>query len=87
MRTDVLARRYRNSVWSAPGGDSRAGEGGAHRARVREPTMPQVAKLGAAVTIWHQSGKGGQQTVQQAYADAGQPQHKVTEFIDDMAAA
>ncbi len=50
--------------------------------------MPQVAaKLGATVTIWHQSGKGGQQTVQQAYAAAGQPQHKVTEFIDDMAAA
>jgi UDP-N-acetylglucosamine--N-acetylmuramyl-(pentapeptide) pyrophosphoryl-undecaprenol N-acetylglucosamine transferase len=50
--------------------------------------MPQVAaKLGDTVTIWHQSGKGGQQTVQQAYAAAGQPQHKVTEFIDDMAAA
>lgn len=43
--------------------------------------------LGDAVTIWHQSGKGAQQTVEQAYADAGQPQHKVTEFIDDMAAA
>ena len=51
-------------------------------------TMPQVAaKLGSAVTIWHQSGKGGQESVQQAYSDAGQPQHKVTEFIDDMAAA
>lgn len=51
-------------------------------------TLPQVAaKLGDAVTIWHQSGKGAQQTVEQAYVDAGQPQHKVTEFIDDMAAA
>ena len=50
--------------------------------------MPQVAaKLGDAVTIWHQSGKGAQQTVEQAYAQEGQPQHKVTEFIDDMAAA
>ena len=50
--------------------------------------MPQVAaKLGDAVTIWHQSGKGAQQTVEQAYAAEGQPQHKVTEFIDDMAAA
>ena len=39
------------------------------------------------MTIWHQSGKGGQQTVEQAYADVGQSQHKVTEFIDDMAAA
>ena len=44
-------------------------------------------KAGDAVTIWHQSGKGAQQTVEQAYAEAGQPQHNVTEFIDDMAAA
>lgn len=50
--------------------------------------MPQVAaKLGDSVTIWHQSGKGSQQSVEQAYAEAGRPQHKVTEFIDDMAAA
>ena len=62
--------------------------GGSQGARVLNQTMPQVAaKLGDAVTIWHQSGKGGQQTVQQAYAAAGLPQHKVTEFIDDMAAA
>lgn len=44
-------------------------------------------KLGDSVTIWHQSGKGSQQSVEQAYAEAGQSQHKVTEFIDDMAAA
>ena len=50
--------------------------------------MPQVAaKLGDSVTIGHQSGKGSQQSAEQAYAEAGQPQHKVTEFIDDMAAA
>lgn len=50
--------------------------------------MPQVAaELGDAVTIWHQSGKGAQQTVEHAYAEAGHPQHKITEFIDDMAAA
>jgi UDP-N-acetylglucosamine--N-acetylmuramyl-(pentapeptide) pyrophosphoryl-undecaprenol N-acetylglucosamine transferase len=62
--------------------------GGSQGARILNQTLPQVAaKLGDAVTIWHQSGKGGQQTVEQAYADAGQPQHKVTEFIDDMAAA
>jgi len=62
--------------------------GGSQGARVLNQTLPQVAaKLGDAVTIWHQSGKGGQQTVEKAYADAGQPQHKVTEFIDDMAGA
>ncbi|MEZ2584932.1 undecaprenyldiphospho-muramoylpentapeptide beta-N-acetylglucosaminyltransferase [Kluyvera intermedia] len=62
--------------------------GGSQGARVLNQTLPQVAALlGEMITIWHQSGKGGQQTVEQAYADAGQPQHKVTEFIDDMAAA
>lgn len=62
--------------------------GGSQGARVLNQTLPQVAAiLGDAVTIWHQSGKGAQQTVEQAYADAGQPQHKVTAFIDDMAAA
>ncbi len=50
--------------------------------------MPQVAaRLGDTVPIWYQSGKGAQLTVEQAYAGAGQPQHKVTELIDDMAAA
>lgn len=62
--------------------------GGSQGARVLNQTLPQAAAaLGDAVTVWHQSGKGAQQTVEQAYADAGQPQHKVTEFIDDMAAA
>ena len=62
--------------------------GGSQGARILNQTMPQVAaKLGDSVTIWHQSGKGSQQSVEQAYAEAGQPQHKVTEFIDDMAAA
>ncbi|MBR7498551.1 UDP-N-acetylglucosamine--N-acetylmuramyl-(pentapeptide) pyrophosphoryl-undecaprenol N-acetylglucosamine transferase, partial [Klebsiella pneumoniae] len=58
--------------------------GGSQGARILNQTMPQVAaKLGDTVTIWHQSGKGAQQTVEQAYAEAGQSQHKVTEFIDD----
>lgn len=62
--------------------------GGSQGARVLNQIMPQVAaRLGAAVTIWHQSGKGAQQDVEQAYAAVGQAQHKVTEFIDDMAKA
>ncbi|TGC71104.1 undecaprenyldiphospho-muramoylpentapeptide beta-N-acetylglucosaminyltransferase, partial [Salmonella enterica subsp. enterica serovar Wilhelmsburg] len=61
---------------------------GSQGARVLNQTLPQVAaRLGDTVTIWHQSGKGAQHTVEQAYAGVGQPQHKVTEFIDDMAAA
>ena len=50
--------------------------------------MPQVAALlGDSVTIWHQVGKGALEGVNQAYAAVDLTQHKVTEFIDDMAAA
>ncbi len=41
-------------------------------------------ELGDTVTIY-QSERAA--TVKRAYAGAGQPQHEVTEFIDDMAAA
>ena len=62
--------------------------GGSQGARILNQTLPQVAaELGDAITLWHQTGRGGQTIVQQAYQAAGQPQHKVTEFIDDMAAA
>lgn len=89
VRTDVLALPLPAQRLAGREGEIRVlVVGGSQGARVLNQTMPQVAaKLGSAVTIWHQSGKGAQQTVEQAYADAGQPQHKVTEFIDDMAAA
>lgn len=62
--------------------------GGSQGARILNQTMPKVAAaLGDNITIWHQSGKGAQQDVMQAYASAGRPEHNVTEFIDDMAAA
>lgn len=61
--------------------------GGSQGARILNQTMPLVAaRLTASVTIWHQAGKGGQAAVEAAYQASGQ-QHKVTEFIDDMAAA
>ncbi|MES0300314.1 undecaprenyldiphospho-muramoylpentapeptide beta-N-acetylglucosaminyltransferase [Citrobacter sedlakii] len=89
VRTDVLALPLPQDRLSGRVGPIRIlVVGGSQGARVLNQTLPQVAaKLGNAVTIWHQSGKGGQQAVEQAYASAGQPQHKVTEFIDDMAAA
>ncbi|HFK4477513.1 TPA: undecaprenyldiphospho-muramoylpentapeptide beta-N-acetylglucosaminyltransferase [Citrobacter sedlakii] len=89
VRTDVLALPLPQDRLSGRVGPIRIlVVGGSQGARVLNQTLPQVAaKLGNAVTIWHQSGKGGQQTVEQAYASAGQSQHKVTEFIDDMAAA
>lgn len=62
--------------------------GGSQGARVLNQTMPQVAaKLGDAITLWHQSGKAAQHSLEQAYATAGQARHKVTAFIDDIAAA
>lgn len=89
VRTDVLALPLPQQRLAGRDGEIRVlVVGGSQGARVLNQTMPQVAaKLGSAITIWHQSGKGAQQTVEQAYAGAGQPQHKVTEFIDDMAAA
>ncbi|RLM28132.1 undecaprenyldiphospho-muramoylpentapeptide beta-N-acetylglucosaminyltransferase [Brenneria alni] len=62
--------------------------GGSQGARVLNQTLPGVAeRLGDSITIWHQVGKGALSGVQQAYQQAGQTQHKITEFIDDMAAA
>lgn len=89
MRTDVLALPLPQQRLAGREGPVRVlVVGGSRGARILNQTMPQVAaKLGDSVTIWHQSGKGSQQSVEQAYAEAGQPQHKVTEFIDDMAAA
>ena len=90
VRTDVLALPLPQERLAGREGPIRVLVAGrlSTGARVLNQTLPQVAaKLGDTVTIWHQSGKGAQQTVEQAYAGAGQPQHKVTEFIDDMAAA
>ncbi|EOU9528625.1 undecaprenyldiphospho-muramoylpentapeptide beta-N-acetylglucosaminyltransferase [Cronobacter dublinensis] len=89
VRTDVLALPLPQARLAGREGPVRVlVVGGSQGARVLNQTMPQVAaQLGEAVMVWHQSGKGAQADVQKAYADAGQPQHKVTEFIDDMAAA
>lgn len=49
--------------------------------------LPQTGRN--AVTIWHQSAEKARSSrvKRKAYAGAGQPQHKVTEFISDMARA
>ncbi|AUJ82927.1 undecaprenyldiphospho-muramoylpentapeptide beta-N-acetylglucosaminyltransferase [Enterobacter cancerogenus] len=89
VRVDVLALPLPDARLTGREGPVRVlVVGGSQGARILNQTMPQAAaKLGDAVTIWHQSGKGAQQMVEQLYAEHGQPQHKVTEFIDDMAAA
>lgn len=62
--------------------------GGSQGARILNQTLPQVAALvGDEITLWHQTGKGSLPETEKAYQQVGQTQHKVTEFIDDMAAA
>ncbi|RPE04365.1 undecaprenyldiphospho-muramoylpentapeptide beta-N-acetylglucosaminyltransferase [Candidatus Pantoea deserta] len=89
VRTDVLALPLPEQRLANRSGPIRVlVVGGSQGARVLNQTLPQVAAaLGDSITLWHQTGKGAQQEVMRAYQQAGQPQHKVTEFIDDMAAA
>ena len=89
VRTDVLALPLPQERFAGREGPVRVlVVGGSQGARVLNQIIPQVAgRLGDAITIWHQSGKGGEEFVKQGYAEVGQSQHKVTEFIDDMAAA
>ncbi len=62
--------------------------GGSQGARILNQTLPDVAQqLGEKITLWHQTGKGNLAAVQQDYQQRGLTQHKVTEFIDDMAQA
>lgn len=63
--------------------------GGSQGARVFNETLPQaVNAIGSASgpDVWHQSGRGNAPAVQAAYREAGIAA-RVTEFIDDMAAA
>lgn len=89
VRSDVLALRPPQIRLAGREGPVRVlVVGGSQGARILNQTMPLVAgRLKARVTIWHQTGKGGCEAVQKAYANVGQMHHKITEFIDDMAAA
>ncbi len=89
VRTDVLALPLPAARLQSRTGPIRVLViGGSQGARVLNQVVPQVAaELGDAITLWHQTGKGARESVLQAYGEVGQTQHKVTEFIDDMAAA
>ncbi|PSV39065.1 MULTISPECIES: undecaprenyldiphospho-muramoylpentapeptide beta-N-acetylglucosaminyltransferase [unclassified Photobacterium] len=95
---DVVGNPVRHDVTVLPAPAERFSErtgpirilvmGGSQGARILNQTMPEVAKvLGDSVTIWHQAGKGSQQSTEQAYNEQTTTPHKVTEFIDDVAAA
>ncbi|AVJ16258.1 undecaprenyldiphospho-muramoylpentapeptide beta-N-acetylglucosaminyltransferase [Serratia rhizosphaerae] len=89
VRTDVLALPLPAERLAGREGPVRVlVVGGSQGARVLNQTVPEVAaRLGDKITLWHQVGKGALDTVQREYARVGQTQHKVAEFIDDMAAA
>ncbi|WP_213991629.1 undecaprenyldiphospho-muramoylpentapeptide beta-N-acetylglucosaminyltransferase [Sodalis sp. dw_96] len=89
VRTDVLALAPPAERFAGREGPVRVlVVGGSQGARVLNQTMPGVAaRLGERITLWHQVGKGALADVNRAYAEAGQTGHKVTEFIEDMAAA
>ena len=89
VRNDVLALPLPAQRLSGREGSVRVLViGGSQGARGLNQTLPQVAaKMVDGITLWHQVGKGALDSVLQAYQDVGQTQHKVTEFIDDMAAA
>jgi UDP-N-acetylglucosamine--N-acetylmuramyl-(pentapeptide) pyrophosphoryl-undecaprenol N-acetylglucosamine transferase len=89
VRTDVLALPLPAERLIGREGPTRVLViGGSQGARVLNQTVPEVAaKLGDKMTLWHQVGKGALENVLRDYERVGQTQHKVTEFIDDMAAA
>lgn len=89
VRTDVLALPLPAERLQGREGPIRVLViGGSQGARVLNQTVPEVAaRLGDRITLCHQVGKGALETVLRDYERVGQTQHKVTEFIDDMAAA
>ncbi|HEI8866856.1 undecaprenyldiphospho-muramoylpentapeptide beta-N-acetylglucosaminyltransferase [Serratia sp. AKBS12] len=89
VRTDVLALPLPAERLAGREGPIRVLViGGSQGARVLNQTVPEVAaRLDDRITLWHQVGKGALASVQHEYERVGQTGHKVTEFIDDMAAA
>lgn len=96
-KADVVGNPVRKDVLALPLPEQRFADrhgplrvlviGGSQGARILNQIMPQVAeRLAEHITLWHQTGKGGQSAVLQAYGDIAS-RHKITEFIDDMAAA
>lgn len=62
--------------------------GGSLGAQILNETIPEALQglTAEQLTIWHQTGKGNRDKVDNAYLDC-KLEHKVTEFIDDMDSA
>lgn len=97
-KAEVVGNPVRTDVLELPAPEIRLAErsgairvlvvGGSQGARVLNQTLPQVAeRLGNKIIVWHQVGKGAQESVQRDYEQRGMTHHRVSEFIDDMADA
>lgn len=89
VRSDILALATPEERFADRDGPVRVlVVGGSQGAYILNQVMPDVAaSLDDKITVWHQVGKGSLATVLGNYHKLGLTQHKVTEFIDDMAAA
>lgn len=89
VRKDVLALPSPSERFNGREGPIRVLViGGSQGARILNQTLPGVARLlGGKITLWHQTGKGNQASVEADYQQQGAAGHKITEFIDDMAEA
>ncbi|MPW36855.1 undecaprenyldiphospho-muramoylpentapeptide beta-N-acetylglucosaminyltransferase [Vibrio sp. B1Z05] len=89
VRTDVVALEDPATRLASRTDDIRIlVMGGSQGARILNHTLPEtVAELGQGYSVWHQVGKDNQADVETRYQNAGVTQVKVTEFIDDVAAA
>ncbi|MBT0726192.1 undecaprenyldiphospho-muramoylpentapeptide beta-N-acetylglucosaminyltransferase [Rosenbergiella australiborealis] len=89
VRKDVLALPSPSQRFEGREGPIRVlVMGGSQGARILNQQLPEVAQtLGDQVTLWHQTGKGNQPSVEQDYRQRGMTGHNITEFIDDVAAA
>lgn len=97
-KAEVVGNPVREDVLAIPAPEQRLADregpinilvfGGSQGARILNQTLPEVAaRLGDKATLWHQVGRGAQESVESLYQKAGHSEHKITEFIDDMAQA
>ncbi len=90
LRSDIIA--IDNVIPEQPASSKKVlVVGGSLGAKVLNETVPQAMKQIKlqSIDVWHQTGKGNQESVLESYQEYGLPEDKVkvTEFIEDMAKA
>jgi len=90
LRSDIVA--IKNVIPEQPATSKKVlVVGGSLGAKILNDVVPQAMKQikVQSIDVWHQTGGGNEQAVLKSYQDYGLPEEKVkvTEFIEDMAAA